>query len=181
MSLEAVKEEVLSSAKAEASLMLSEGRKEAARIIREAEKKAEELKEKSEAETKRTVEGIKRQETASSALEAKKIVLEAKKELVEGAFEAARKKLESMDDRKREAIIRKMIEKSKKDIEVFHVYCSKKDSKMFKDLKPETIQISGGIICENRQNTIRVDYSYETLLQSVKETGMQEISAILFG
>jgi V/A-type H+/Na+-transporting ATPase subunit E len=180
MSLETVKEEVLSGAKAESSSLIAEGKKEAARILREAEKKADELRERAEAESKRLIESIRRQETASSELEAKKIVLEAKKELVEEAFAAAAKSLESMDDKKREAIIKKMMAKARKDIDVAHAYCSKKDSKLLKDIKPEASDISGGLIAENKEKTVRVDFSYETLLQSVRETKMQEISAILF-
>ena len=39
----------------------------------------------------------------------------------------------------------------------------------------------GGIIAENGEKTIRVNYSFETLLESVKEAELQNISKILFG
>ena len=180
MSLDAVKEEVLSSAKAEASAIASEGKREASRILREADKKIEDLKEKTEAETKKILESMKRQETASAELEAKRIMLEAKKELVDKAFDTARKKLEDMEDKEREALMKKIMHKIKVDIDICHLYCSKKDARHLKDFKTETADISGGLIAENSQKTVRVDCSYETMLQSIRESKMHEINKILF-
>ena len=180
MGLETVKDEILSSAKEQANSLIAEARKEANRITREAEKKIEEMKEKSEAETKKIVDTIKRQELASAELENKKMLLEAKKQVIESVFAESRKKLENLDDKKRESIIKKLLEKAKIEIEVANIYCNKKDSKFLKDFNVETIGISGGLISENKEKTIRVDYSFETILQSIKENELQDISKILF-
>ena len=181
MGLEAVKAEILNNAKMQAAGIIGEARREAGRIARETEKKIGEMMERSEAETKRTLDLIKRQEMASAELENKKTLLEAKKQVIDGVFAEARKKLESLDDRKQEAIIKKLLERAKSDIEIAHVYCSKKDAKFLKDLNAEPINIAGGIIAENRQKTVRVDYSFEIMLQSIKEAELQNISKVLFG
>src|SRR3989339_434676 len=102
MGLEAVKEEVIRQAKEQETALIAEARKEANRIMREAEKKAEELREKNDAETKKIIDTIKRQELASA--------------------------------------------------------------------EPE-----------NKEKTVRVDYSFETLLDGIKENELQNISKILFG
>lgn len=180
MGLEAVKEEIIRSAKEQESSLIAEARKEANRITRDAEKKAEEMKERSESETKRLTEIIKRQELAAAELENKKMLLEAKKQVIESAFAEATKKLEALDDKKREEYTKKLIEKAKKDIELEHVYCNKRDAKFVKDFKIENTNISGGIIAENKDRTIRVDYSFGTLLDSIREKELQSMNELLF-
>jgi predicted Zn-dependent peptidase len=105
---------------------------------------------------------------------------EAKKQVIENAFNEVRKKLESLDDKKRETYIKKLLEKAKNDIEMAYVYCNKKDTKFLKGLNLEAINIIGGLIAENKEKTIRVDYSFETILQSIKENELQNINKILF-
>ena len=180
MGLETVKDEILSSAKEQANSLIAEARKEANRIIREVEKKIDGIKEKSEAETKKIADTTKRQELASAELENKKMLLEAKKQVIESVFTESRKKHESLDDKKRESINKKLLEKAKNEIEVTNIYCNKKDSKFLKGFNVETIEINGGLIAENKEKTIRVDYSFETILQSIKENELQNISKILF-
>ena len=180
MGLESVKDEILNSAKSQANAMLAEARKEANRIAAEAEKRIEEMKAKSEAESKRAMDTIKRQEMSSAELESKKMLLEAKKQIVEAVFADARKKIESLPDKKREELLKKSLERAKKDIEIAHVYCSSRDAKFIKGFDVQSTDIIGGLIAENRERTIRVDYSFETLLQGIKENELQSISKLLF-
>ena len=39
----------------------------------------------------------------------------------------------------------------------------------------------GGLIAENKEKTIRVDYRFETMLESIKEKELQGINKLLFG
>ena len=181
MGLEAVKGEILSNAREQANYLIAEARKEANRIMKEAEKKIEEMKEKSDIETKKMLDTIKRQELASAELENKKILLEAKKQVIENVFAEARKKLETLDDKKRESYLKKLLEKAKNDIEIGYIYCNKMDAKFLKGFNVETANIIGGLMAENKERTIRVDYSFETLLQSIKENELQNINKLLFG
>ena len=171
----------MDSAKEQANSLIAEARKEANRIAKEAERKIEEMQQKTDADAKRMMELIKKQELASAELENKKMILEAKKQIIEAAFAEARKKLENLDDKKTEAYIKKLLEKAKNDIEVAHVYCSKKDAKSLKELKAEAADMIGGLIAENKEKTIRVDYSFETILQGIKENELQNMSKLLFG
>jgi len=181
MGLESVKDEIIANAKEQEGALLAEAEKEAQRIMKEAESKVAEFREKTGAETKKLAEMISRQETASAELESKKLILEAKKEAMESVFEDARKKIEKLSDKKREDYIGKLLEKAKNDIEVATVYCNKKDAKLVRGFKAESTDIIGGIIAENVDRTIRVDYSFDALLQTIKENELQKISKILFG
>ena len=180
MGLETVKDEILSNANKQAGFVIAEAKKEADRILKEAEKKAELMKEHAEARTKKRIELMKKQELTSAELDNRKMLLEAKKQAVENVFAEARARIEKLDDAQREAHLKKLFDKIKKDIEPVHIYCSKRDHPLLK-AKAETAGIIGGLIAENNDKTVRVDYSFETLLQSVKDNEMQEINKILFG
>ena len=181
MGLEAVKEEVIRQAKEQESVMIAEARRESNKQAKEAEKKTEEMKEKTDLETKKMIDTMKRQALASGELESKKMVLEAKKQIIENVFTEAKKRLDSLDEKKREALIKKLLEKSKRELEIEHVYCSRKDAKFIKGVNVEPADILGGIIGENNDKTIRIDYSFETMLEIIKESELQSINKILFG
>ena len=181
MGLETVKEEILNTAKEQSISLIAEARKEASRIMKEAEKEIEKMKEKSDSEVKRMVDMIKKQESASAELENKKMILKAKKQVIESVFIEAGKKLEGLDDKKREACIRRLLEKAKNEVQTAYVYCNKKDSKFLKEFNVEPMGITGGLMAENREKTVRVDYSFETMLQSIKENELQNINKLLFG
>ncbi len=181
MGLEAVKEEIIRNARKQEEALLAEARQKAAEIIKDAGKEIEMLREKSEAEAKRIMEIIKKQELASAELESKKMLLEAKKQLINQVFAEAQKKIEALDAKKRAAYMDKLLEKARKDIEVAKVYCSKKDANLPKGADVAAADMIGGLIAENSYGTVRVDYSFESMLQSIKENELQSISKILFG
>jgi len=181
MGLESVKEEIIRAAKHQESLMLAEARKEANKIMKEAEAKIEEMKAKSDAETKKATESIKKQALAAADMENKKLLLEAKKQVIESVFGEVKSKLASLDDKKKEHYTKKLLEKASKELEVAYVYCNKKDAKFAKNLSVESSDIIGGIIAENKDKTIRIDYSFETLLDLIGERELQSINKQLFG
>ena len=148
MGLETVKEEVLSSAKEQEAALISEARKEAARILRETEAKIRAAKEKSDIEVKKATDTIKRQAIASGELEGKKMLLEAKKQVIESVFDEATKKLESLEDKKREVHIKKLLEKAKNDIEIAYAYCNRKDAKFLKGFDIQATGMLGGLMAE---------------------------------
>ena len=181
MGLETVKEEIIRNAKEQETALIAEARKETSRIMKDAEKKIEELKEKSNAEFNKKVDVIKKQELASTELECKKILLETKKQVIESVFSEAREKVQGLDSKKREDYLKKLLEKAKNDIELANVYCNKKDIELLKDFNAESVDIIGGLIAENKDKTIRVNYSFETILQGIKENKLQTINKLLFG
>ena len=180
MGLEAVKEEIIRDARKQEESLLAEARGEADKLIKSAEKQVVEFREKSELGAKRLMEVIKKQELASAELENKKMLLEAKKQLIDAVFAEAHEKIDALASKKREVYIKNLLEKAKSDIEVAKVYCSKKDASLLKGVNTEVIGILGGLIAETKDGTVRVDYSFETLLQNIKESELQNISKIIF-
>jgi V/A-type H+/Na+-transporting ATPase subunit E len=180
MGLEAVKEEVIRSARNKEQSLIAEARKKTSEIMKKAEEKAEAIKIQINTETKQLMDTIKKQELASAELENKKAILEAKKQLIESVFSKVQKKVEDLDSKKRQAYINKLLEKAKNDITVADVYCNEKDIKLVKGFSAKKINITGGLIAENKEKTVRVDYSFDTMLQNIKENELQSINKILF-
>lgn len=179
MGLETVKQEIIGSAKDAASSIIAEAKKEAEKILKDCTNNAREMKEKSEAEMKKYLEVAKRQKLASAEIEAKKILLDAKKSLIEGAFASAFDRMAILDDKKREALLKKIMQKVKSRMDAACFFCNPRDAKFLKGMEVKPSDIIGGLIAENKEETIRLNYSFESILESIKEKEIMEISRIL--
>ena len=181
MGLEKVKEEIISKAKLNANALIKEGRDEFARMMKDTEEKVKKSKEKIVEELKKIQDNIKKKEIASSELEIKKSILEEKKRAIEDVFKEVRNRINSLNDKKREEYVKKLIEKAKKEIDVKYIYCNKKDGKFVSGFKVEETEILGGIIAENEGRDVRVDFSYDAILEGLKDNYLQDLGKILFG
>ena len=91
-----------------------------------------------------------------------------------------KKKLDKLSTKQREKHLKNIVEKAKKNLDFANVYCSQKDVSAIKKYKPQTKDILGGAILENKDKTVRVDLTYSTLLDKIKKENLMEISKILF-
>lgn len=180
MGLEEVKEEILNNARDDSNKQIEEAKKEAQEITNKAKKRISDYKIKLKDDKEELIENLKKMKIAQARSEAKKLVLDKKKELIDIVFEKAKQKLASLNDDKRKKYIQTLIGKAKNEIEVATVYCNKKDKNFLQALKCEETDIIGGIIVENKDKSIRIDYTFETLLDNVKENSLQEIARRLF-
>jgi V/A-type H+/Na+-transporting ATPase subunit E len=180
MGLETVKEEIIRSAKAEEKAILAGAKKESNKIKNDTEKKIEEYEKLSEKEADREIEVIKGQFHATAELENRKQILEAKKQVIEEVFSAVKKNLSSLDNKTRESYLKTLIAKAKRELKVSFVYCNASDAGFFKEFETQASDMIGGLKAENKEKTIRVDYSYETILESIQESELAEINRILF-
>lgn len=180
MGLEVIKGEILSSAKLQANSLIAKARESAENLMKETENKVEDIKKKSNKETEKVIDTLKRQETASADLEIKKMILEARKKIIESVFVESEKVLEKLDDKKRGLYIEKLLEKLKKELEPEYFYCNKKDAKFLKGTNIKISEMLGGFIAENKDKTVIVDYSFETILKNIKDSQLQELNKLLF-
>ena len=180
MGLEEVKNEIIDKANEKAESIISEGKKEAAKIIQEANEHAKEYRQKIKEEGEKTAANLEKLGIAAANNEAKRLELEMKKRLIMKAFEDAGERVVKADDSKRQDYLRKLIEKARKEIDVETVYCSKKDSKNINGFKCKETDIEGGIIAENKDGTVRIDYSFGTIIDNIKEKELHKIAEIIF-
>ncbi len=180
MGIEKVREEVIAKAKKDAAAIIAEGQKEALTIVNAAEEKAKIRKKASEAEVEKELMELKIREMSSAELEASKSLLETKKKLIEEAFEEAKQRISKTAPSARKEHIKALMSKAKKQTEIGKILCNESDVKHVEAYKAQITDISGGIIAENKDETIRIDYSYESILNKIRENSLKDVAKILF-
>ncbi len=181
MGLETVKDEILGKARAVAASLLEEAKKESAKIISDAHKEVRQRDLESEEALKRAEEALERKEMAAARLEVKKYLFQAKKELIESAFDEARKMILHFTDKEREKIIKELLSRAENEITVKATYCSKRDAKFISGYGIVEKDMLGGIIAENEDSTMLIDYSFDTMLADLRADCLQDAAKILFG
>ena len=178
MGIEEVRKEIVDNAKSEANKLLAEARKEEKAIVEAIEKTAKQNKQKQQQAIKTSLEQHRLVvlSEAESAVKKERLILE--RELLNEVFAKVADKLVNLDAKKR-ALHMKQLSKKIKEFNFSKVYCSPKDQKTLAP-KTEKAEILGGIILENNDGDVRVDISYEVLLDEVKKEEMPAIVETLF-
>ncbi len=185
MVLDKVIDDIVNSAKAEANIKLAETESQRQSILDEAKATVSDIRKREEIELNETVRRLRCQETSSVELEAKKIVLAKKKEILDLAFEATVERLCSMSNEKKREIYRSMVESAQEVMDQLTVYCPQDDAQLLEGIAGITAveepDMKGGLVMENMDGTIRIDYGFRTMLDGIWENELKTISEILFG
>lgn len=183
MGLEQVKKEIIDNSKKDAERIINEGKAEAGKIILQAKENTEGYRKEVEEDTGRSIENMEKMEIASANFEIKKRMLDKKKELIEKVFENVKAELKKMPPKKREMCIKKLEKEARKEIDVRYIYANENDKSTIKKMKGKDFRkssIIGGIIAENSEQTMSVDYSFEELLSEIKDELLPDLAEILF-
>jgi V/A-type H+/Na+-transporting ATPase subunit E len=182
MGLDQVKQEIQEKAEQEAAAIMREAESEADRIMQEAKEKVAEHKQQAEASTQQVLELLEKRELAAAEFDVKKALLNKKKSMIGNVMEEVKEKLSMLDDATRTSNLKKLLARAKKEIDVHYVYANIKDKSIVKALKVEYKEqaLVGGIITENKERTISVDYSYDQMLQEIQDKSLQNIGEKLF-
>ena len=180
MGLENVREEVISKARKQASAMVAEAKKEADAIVSAAEEKALARRKIILDETEKELADQKAREMASAELDVTKMLLEAKKRIIEAVFQDAMDSVSKTPPQKRKEHINAIVSRAKKEIEIHRLLCNEKDIKHISGFRVQPLDIAGGVIAENKDGTIRIDYSYEAQLEKIREGTLKDVAKILF-
>jgi V/A-type H+/Na+-transporting ATPase subunit E len=180
MGIERVKEEVLGKASQAAEKLIAEGQAESKQIKSSKLKEIDAIKAQAKKNLEQQKADIMSRAVSSAELDAKKEMLNARKDLVNSVFDKVKKKILQLPQVKRKLHIAHLLEQAKKEIEVAKVYCAEQDIKLIADYPAFKADILGGIIAENKEGTVRVDLSYDSLLEQVYKDSMKEVSDKLF-
>ncbi len=183
MGLEKVKEEVLRRAKERADAIFKEAKAEANSIDTLMQRRTDAEKQRVMQETQVMMEEMSKQEISQAKLDARNSMLKAKKDLIEQVVSKVRNKLERISQQERKTTIANLLKKAQREIKVKHIYCNKNDAQLVKKLGNFSVNnadISGGLILENEDKTVRIDLSYNSLLEKNKEENLTKISSMLF-
>jgi vacuolar-type H+-ATPase subunit E/Vma4 len=176
MGIDNVKKEILDQAKKEAQLILKEADIVKKEIIDAANVRVDSIKNELDQVAKQTISHYKTMMEAESNSILKKEKLKLEKDLIDEVFENTLIELEKLDSKSRTKDVKKLVKGQKYS----SVFCSKKDMAALKSLKPKAVDIIGGVILQDSKEEVRLDLSYETLLQEIRQDNLAEVAKVLF-
>lgn len=183
MTLEKVVQEILDRGKKECDAIMDGARNEAEEILRSAKEKAAQGKSEKEAEAAKTADRMRKQEIPSAEIEAKKIKLNAEKEVLDGVYAEVMRRLSALPKDRNETLLRALVSKAVKEYGNGTFYSNARDAEIVKGQVRfgGVINCTGGIIVENEDKTVRLDYTYEAVLGEVWNVSLRKVYDILFG
>ncbi len=188
MALENVINEIYEKGKQEVQKIREEAEKEAEKIIAEAKAKAEEIIAKAKENAEKEAESLRRQEISSVKLEMKREMLNKQKEILDAVFESLKQRIQEMDIETRRKIIESLLKNNAQPGMI--VYSNKNDEDLVKSIIQElkldlkyggNVDCLGGVILESEDGEVRLNLTFDELLNNLYEQKMSEVSKILFG
>ncbi|HLD43365.1 MAG TPA: V-type ATP synthase subunit E family protein [Candidatus Nanoarchaeia archaeon] len=180
MSLQHVKEEIWKEGQNEARRRLQAAKHEADAMHAKAEQAVRQLREEYAKKARQLREEIERREVAAARLEARARLLQFKKDSIDDAFQKAAEKLRLLPEAKRKEYLGKLFEAAG-PIEIKEISCSSRDKHFFKAGNIREAAMLGGFIAKSKDGSYQLDFSFESLLQTVKEQHLAEIADAVFG
>ena len=181
MGLELVKDEIIASAKKEAEEILAKADTDVKEIAQRVKQEIDEYRAKLSEKIAGELRSLKDNELSRSRLESRKAALEAKSKLIGEVFEQAKEKLyhESTDERKKR--MSSLFGIAKSSISVGSVLAKPEDKQFFSGLNVQNADLSGGFLVTDKEGEVSLDFTYDTILDQIKEKELSEIAKILFG
>ena len=185
MSLEVILEKIRDSAVAESRSIEDQAEAKARQQLDEARAEADKVLSKARAETERKLDSMTRSRLASVKRDLKLELLRAENMEVEQVFSSVLRRLSAFSSEEKRDYYLPFLEKAKGQVDGFYIHCSRTEGDLFSSLEPSMEVISdldtiGGFVLENRDETIRVDYTFEHLLREIKESVQEDLRSILF-
>lgn len=183
MGLETVVKDIMDVAQAEVSRINAEADAEASNISDEARQSAKKIMGNKLAQAEDDIKKLRQQEISSANLEVKRTLLNARKEVLDKVYSQSADLIANMSASKNKELLKAIIDKYQGN--GAKIYSNKDSEKLVTKLSSLTyagnIDCIGGVVIENEDSTIRLDYTYDIILESVNDKSMKQISDILFG
>jgi len=188
MPLEKVLQEIQQKGEEEVRKLKEEAEREVERILAEARAEAEEILKRARDEAEKEAEALRKQEISSVKLEMKRELLNKQKDILESVFDLLRQRVREMDEETRKKLLRTLLERNASPGML--VYSRKEDEEIVKSLAKElkidlkyagNVECLGGVILEDPSGEVRVNLTFDELINQVYEQKMSEVSKILFG
>jgi len=191
MSLDTVVEDIRNEARERAKDIRSQGDERAAEIISEAENDAEEILAEQERETEQTIAQEREQKLSSAKLEAKQKRLEARRDVLQDVRSAVEERIASLEGDQREELTRELLDAASEEFDegdTVHVYGKPADDELLTDVVADydgyeyagEYDCLGGVVVESDQSRVRVNNTFDSVLEDVWEDNLQDISKRLF-
>ncbi|MGB9964603.1 V-type ATP synthase subunit E [Halobacterium sp. CBA1126] len=191
MSLETVVEDIRDEARERAKEIRNDAESRAEEIVADAEADAEEIRSEAEAEAEREIEREREQRLSSAKLEAKQMRLEARRDALEDVRETAEEEIAAIDGDDREELTRALLEDAADEFDAdsdVSVYGRADDEALISDILDDydgyeyagEHDCLGGVVVESETSRVRVNNTFDSVIDDVWENNLKEISARLF-
>jgi len=186
MSLEKLKEEVVSQAEKQAKTVMQEAEREQEKILDEAKARAKELIEQKKTLGRMQAKEVSVELRASAMLQAKRIESEAREEVVEKVFQEVKSELEeAAKGGSYEKIFDSLVKQAIKALgeKEFVLKCNARDKKLASKYGQVAAAIDaiGGVAVAKTDGSIQINNTFEALLEENEEKIKQKAFEELFG
>jgi V/A-type H+-transporting ATPase subunit E len=183
MGLDIVTKDIQNGAQAEVSKIKAEADAKVSEILNEARDAQKKMLGDSLAQAEENLKNYNQQVISSANLDVKRIRLNKRKDLIEQVYDKTLESIKSMPASKAEKLLSVLIEKH--EAEGVRIYSNKNSETIVKKLSSLSyagnIDCIGGIVLENEDGTVRLDFAYDSILKNVYERSLKQISDILYG
>ncbi|NLA38166.1 MAG: V-type ATP synthase subunit E [Methanomicrobiales archaeon] len=189
--LEAVIRGIREKGRDEAEAIRAETRADVEKILRDAQDRVAVIKMAAEAESDRAAAHIINQEVSAANLAVKRHVLNAQKTLLDQVYAASLAAVGDLPAEFHKSALTELLEKVAGEIKEGTVHANERDTPVVREIVSRKkalsgytvgapVDIAGGIIVESTDGELKIDYSYRTFLDEIWESGLKDVSDILF-
>jgi V/A-type H+-transporting ATPase subunit E len=190
MSLDTVVEDVRDEARARAEEIREAAESEADEIVAEAEADAERIREERLAEVDRQIDQEREQALSSAKLEAKQERLGARRDVLEDVRDDVEAAIADLDDDRRRELTETLLDATLAefdDDEDVAVYTRAEDVELLEELVADRgaqvdgeVDCLGGVVAESDTSRVRVNNTFDSVLEAVWGDELKSISERLF-
>jgi len=191
MSLETVAEDIRNEARERAEEIREDGEARAADIIDEAEADADDILAAKESEIENEIEQEREQRLSSAKLEAKQKRLEARRDVLQEVRADVEERIANLGGEDREELTRTLLDAAAEEFDsddTITVYGRADDEGLLTDVLADydgfeyagEVDCLGGVVVESEQSRLRVNNTFDSVLEDVWEDNLKEISSRLF-
>jgi V/A-type H+-transporting ATPase subunit E len=190
MSLDTVVADIRDEARARAEEIRDEAEERADEIIAEAEVDAEQILEEREAEVESQIQQEREQRLSSAKLEAKQARLSARRDVLEDVHSDVETAVAELDGDRREELTRELLSAATEEFDdsEIRVYGRSDDQSLIEDILADYDDATfagdreclGGVVVESEASRVRVNNTFDSVLETVWEENLKTISDRLF-
>ncbi len=181
MSLDNVKQEIITQAEQEKQKIIDLANKEAESIKSNAKQEVSEYKKEASQKSIEFLEKAERKMLAAARFDAQREILNSKKKVIEEVLEKVKEHISAMKSADKKKFLQSLVKKAEAEIAVKTIYVSKEDAKHIpKKYTTKTDNTLGGIIAEDKTASVSVNLTVDELLQAAQTESLVELSGVLF-
>ena len=191
MSLETVVEDIRNEARERAEEIREDGQARADEITDEAEADAEEILAAKERDVENRIEREREQKLSSAKLEAKQKRLEARRDVLQDVRSDVEERIANLGGEDREELTRTLLDAAAEEFDsgdTLEVYGRPDDEELLTNVLADYDGFEyagerdclGGVVVESEASRLRVNNTFDSVLEDVWEDNLQDISSRLF-